>query len=193
MRPVARDAATTVDPYGGQSPRIHPSAFVAAGARIIGDVEIGEESSVWFNAVIRGDVHSIRIGRETNVQDNAVLHVTEVTHPLVIGDRVTIGHMAMLHGCTVEDLSLIGIGAIVLDGAVIGTQSFIAARALVTPGVVIPPRSMVMGSPAKVVRPLRPDELEGLVESARHYVQHARAYREGSPGAAVAGPDAQAR
>lgn len=167
----------TVIPFLGKTPRLHDTVYVAEGARIIGDVEIGPDSSVWFNTVIRGDVHSIRIGRETNVQDGSVLHVTEGTHPLVIGDRVTIGHMAMLHGCTVEELALIGIGAIVLDGAVIGREAFVGAGALVTPGVKIPPRTLVLGRPAKVARELRQDELDGLRESARHYAEHAREYR----------------
>jgi carbonic anhydrase/acetyltransferase-like protein (isoleucine patch superfamily) len=168
---------STVIPYLGKSPRLHDTVFVAPGARIIGDVEIGPDSSVWFNTVIRGDVHWIKIGRETNVQDGTVLHVTEGESPLTIGNRVTIGHMAMLHGCTVEDLALIGIGAIVLDGAVIGREAFIGAGALVTPGVKIPPRTLCLGRPAKPVRDLRPDELEGLVKSAQHYVDHARGYR----------------
>jgi carbonic anhydrase/acetyltransferase-like protein (isoleucine patch superfamily) len=168
---------STIIPYLGKTPKLHDTVFVASGARIIGDVEIGADASVWFNTVIRGDVHSIKIGRETNVQDGTVLHVTEGQHPLVIGERVTIGHMAMLHGCTVEDLALIGIGAIVLDGAVIGHEAFIGAGALVTPGVKIPPRTLCLGRPAKPVRDLRPDELAGLVESAKHYVEHGRTYR----------------
>ena len=169
--------STTVIPHSGKHPRIHETVFLADGARVIGDVEIGEDSSIWFNTVVRGDVHWIKIGRETNVQDNSVLHVTEGQNPLSIGNQVTIGHMAMLHGCTVEDLCLIGIGAVVLDAAVIGAESFIAAGALVTPRVVIPPRSMVMGSPAKVIRQLKPNELEGLTVSAQHYVEQARIYR----------------
>ena len=168
----------TVIPYLGKTPRIHETVFVAPGARIIGDVEIGPDSSVWFNTVIRGDVHWIKVGRETNIQDGSVLHVTENQHPLTIGNRVTIGHMAMLHGCTVEDLALIGIGAIILDGAVIGHEAFIGAGALVTPGVKIPPRTLCLGRPAKPVRDLRKDELEGLVKSAEHYAEHARSYRQ---------------
>jgi len=169
---------TTVIPFQDKRPVLHDSVFVAPGARIIGDVEIGADASIWYNVVIRGDVHWIRVGRETNVQDGSVLHVTEGQHPLLIGNEVTIGHMAMLHGCTVKDRALIGIGAIVLDGAVIGKEAFIAAGALVTPGVVIPPRTMCMGRPAKPVRELRPEELEGLKSSASHYVEMARLHRQ---------------
>jgi carbonic anhydrase/acetyltransferase-like protein (isoleucine patch superfamily) len=167
----------TIIPYLGKSPRIHESVFVAPGVRIIGDVEIGEDSSVWYNTVVRGDVYWIRIGRETNIQDGSILHVTENQNSLTIGDKVTVGHMAMLHGCTIGDLALIGMGATVLDGAVIGRESFIAAGALITPGVVIPPRVMVMGRPGKVVRELRPDELAGLELSAAHYVEAARNHK----------------
>ena len=168
----------TVMPFQDKTPKLHESVFVAPGARIVGDVEIGADSSVWYNTVIRGDVHWIRVGRETNIQDGTVLHVTEGQHPLLIGNRVTIGHMAMLHGCTVKDLALIGIGAIILDGAVIGTEAFIGAGALVTPGVVIPPRTLCLGRPAKPVRELRPEELEGLRTSAQHYVENARLHRQ---------------
>lgn len=169
--------SATVIPYEGKRPRLHDTVYVAEGARIIGDVEVGPDSSVWFNTVLRGDVHWIKVGRETNIQDGSVLHVTEGQHPLLIGDRVTIGHMVMLHGCTVEDLALVGIGSIVLDGAVIGREAFIGAGSLVTPNTRIPPRTLCLGRPCKPVRDLRPDELAGLVQSAQHYVDHARSYR----------------
>lgn len=169
---------STIIPYESKRPRLHDTVYVAEGARIIGDVEIGADSSVWFNTVLRGDVHWIKIGSETNIQDGSVLHVTENQNPLLIGNRVTIGHMVMLHGCTIEDLALIGIGSIVLDGAVIGHEAFIGAGSLVTPKVKIPPRTLCMGRPCKPVRDLRDDELKGLVESAKHYVDHARVYRQ---------------
>jgi len=161
-----------------KTPKIHESVFLAEGARIIGEVEIGEGSSVWFNAVIRGDIHWVKIGRETNVQDGAVLHVTPEWAPVFIGDRVTIGHAALLHGCTVEDGSLIGIGAIVLDGAVIGRESLIAAGAVVTPKTVIPPRSLVKGNPGRVTRELDVKEIEQISMTAEHYVEISREYRD---------------
>lgn len=169
---------STVIPYLGKTPKLHESVFVAPGVRIIGDVEIGAESSVWFNTVIRGDVHWIRIGKQTNVQDGTVLHVTEGQNPLLIGNSVTIGHMAMLHGCTVKDFALIGIGSIILDGAVIGKEAFIGAGSLVPPNMIVPPRVLCLGRPAKPVRDLREDELEGLRKSAEHYAEHARTYRQ---------------
>lgn len=168
---------STVIPYHGKSPRLHDTVFVAPGARIIGDVEMGADVSVWYNTVVRGDVHWIKVGAETNIQDGSVLHVTEQQNPLLIGSRVTIGHMVMLHGCTIEDLALIGIGSIVLDGAVIGREAFIGAGSLVTPNTMIPPRTLCLGRPCRPVRDLRPDELEGLVQSAAHYVEHGRSYR----------------
>lgn len=170
--------SSTVIPYQAKPPRLHDTVYVAPGARIIGDVELGADVSVWFNTVIRGDVHWIKVGAETNIQDGCVLHVTESQNPLLIGSRVTIGHMVMLHGCTIEDLALIGIGSIVLDGAVIGREAFIGAGSLVTPNTRLPPRTLCLGRPCKPVRDLRPDELEGLVTSARHYVDHARIYRQ---------------
>lgn len=145
---------------------------------MIGDVEIGEEASIWFGTVIRGDVNFIRIGDATNIQDRCVVHVTVDKHPTVIGDRVTVGHGAILHGCRVEDACLIGIGAIVLDAAVIGRHSFVAAGALVTPRTVVPPESLVMGAPATVKRKLSAEEIDNLEESARRYMKYASAYRE---------------
>src|SRR5947207_2396955 len=138
--------------YKGVTPIIAPSAFVAPGVHIIGDVHIGEHSSIWFNCVLRGDCYYIRIGEYTNIQDGTVIHVTTERSATFIGNRVTVGHSAVLHGCTVKDRSLIGIGAIVLDDVIVGEESFIAAGSLVTPGTVIPPRSMVMGAPAKIRR-----------------------------------------
>jgi len=144
--------------------------FIAAGAQIIGGVELGELSSVWYNAVIRGDLNHIRIGRETNIQDNCVLHVTTEL-PVIVGDRVTVGHGAILHGCVVEDDCLIGMGAIVLDGAHIGAGSVIAAGTLVRERMEIPPHSLVVGVPGVVKRTLDPSTIEMIREAGRHYVE----------------------
>ncbi|HTN53894.1 MAG TPA: gamma carbonic anhydrase family protein [Anaeromyxobacter sp.] len=174
---------TLIRRYGSASPRLHPSVFVAEGSAILGDVEIGEDSSVWYGTVVRGDVNSIRIGARTNLQDQTVVHVTTATHPTVIGDDVTIGHRVVLHGCTVRDRCLIGIGAIVLDGAVIGPDAMVGAGALVPPGAVVPPGTLVLGAPARAKRPLTPDELAFLPRSAASYVAYAARHRaeRGSP------------
>jgi carbonic anhydrase/acetyltransferase-like protein (isoleucine patch superfamily) len=163
-------------PFGGKTPKLGRDVFVASGAQLIGDLEIGDEASVWFNVVIRGDVHFIRIGARTNVQDNSTVHVTEGQSPCIIGADVTIGHNAIVHACTVEDRCLIGMGAVVLDKAVIGAESLVGAGALVTQGKVFPPRSLILGSPAKAERTLTAEELVGLRESAAHYVATARGY-----------------
>ncbi|MBE0599032.1 MAG: gamma carbonic anhydrase family protein [Desulfuromonadales bacterium] len=163
-------------PFRDFRPTIAPCAFVEASARIIGDVEIGAESSVWFNVVIRGDVNSIRIGARTNVQDGSVIHVTRALHTTRVGDDVTIGHNATLHGCAIGDGCLIGIGAIILDGAEIGAQSLVAAGTLVAPGTVIPPRTLVMGSPGRPKRPLTQAEVDHLAQSAVNYVGYRLAY-----------------
>jgi carbonic anhydrase/acetyltransferase-like protein (isoleucine patch superfamily) len=163
----------TVRTFGGKSPSVHASAFVADGAVVLGDVEVGAQSSVWFGCVVRGDVNSIRIGARTNVQDLTVIHVTSRTHPTVIGDEVTIGHRVVLHGCTVKDRCLVGIGSVVLDGAVVGPEAIVGAGALVPPGMVVPPRTLVLGSPAKVKRDLTDEELEALRRSADNYVEYA--------------------
>lgn len=159
-------------------PKLHASVFLAEGARIIGDVEIGRESSVWFNAVIRGDVHWIRIGERTNIQDNCVLHVTHKKYPLTIGSNVTVGHSAVLHGCTVQDYCLIGMGAIVLDHALIHSRSIVAAGALVQEGFEVPEGALVAGIPAKVKRSLKAEETELLERSAQNYVGYVKTYRE---------------
>jgi len=164
-------------PYKGRLPNVHPTAFVDASAQVIGDVEIGEESGVWMNAVIRGDVNDVRIGRRTNVQDGTIVHVQHHTHPTRIGDDVTIGHAAIVHGCTVGNRVLIGMGAIVLNGATIGEDTIVAAGALVTEGAVVPPRSMVMGVPAKVRRPLSDAEVQSILESAENYVRYRLDYQ----------------
>jgi len=165
-------------PYKGIVPSCHSTVFVAEGAMVIGNVEIGEESSVWFHTVIRGDIHRIRIGKRTNVQDNCTLHVTHI-HALEVGDSVTFGHGVVAHGCTIEDFCMIGIGSIVLDGAVIGTGSVIGAGAVVAPRTVVPPHSLVLGVPGKVVKTLAPESAIANRITADHYVEYAQTYRKG--------------
>jgi carbonic anhydrase/acetyltransferase-like protein (isoleucine patch superfamily) len=157
--------------YKGIRPTIADSAFIEDSANIIGDVHIGEHSSIWFNCVLRGDVFPIRIGHHTNIQDGTIIHVTGGEFPTLVGNQVTVGHGVILHGCQVLDGSLIGIGSIILDEAVIGEGSLIAAGSLVTPATIIPPRSLVMGSPAKVRRELTAEESERLNENWQHYVE----------------------
>ena len=165
-------------PYRGITPKIHPSVFIAEGAQIIGDVEIGAESSVWFNTVIRGDVHYIRIGERTNIQDNCVLHVTHNTYPLVIGSDVTVGHGAILHAATIKDRCLIGMGAKVLDDATVGSYSFVAAGSLVLEHFEVPEGALVAGVPARVKRMLSEEERQQIVQSAQNYVGYVKTYRE---------------
>ena len=167
-----------IRPFRGVSPKIAASCYIDPSAQVIGDVEIGERSSVWPNVTIRADVHSVRIGTESNVQDNSVIHVEHEIYPTIIGDRVTVGHSVTLHGCVIEDDCLIGIGAIVLNGARIGKGSVIAAGALVPERMEVPPGSMVMGMPAKVKRELRPDEVERFRENAQNYVEYRRLFME---------------
>ena len=165
-----------VMPWNGHHPKLGRGVFVASGAAVIGQVEIGEDSNVWFNTVIRGDVNTINIGARTNIQDNTTIHVTSKTGPTVIGDNVTIGHNAVIHACTIEDYCLIGMGSTILDGAVIRSNCFIAAGSVVTPGKEMPSGMMVMGSPAKPVRPLTQAELDFLRKSALDYVETAKSY-----------------
>jgi carbonic anhydrase/acetyltransferase-like protein (isoleucine patch superfamily) len=165
-----------VMPWNGHHPKLGRGVFVASGAAVIGQVEIGEDSNVWFNTVIRGDVNTIKIGARTNIQDNTTVHVTSKTGPTVIGDNVTIGHNAVIHACTIEDYCLIGMGSTILDGAVIRSNCFIAAGSVVTPGKEMPSGMMVMGSPAKPVRPLTQAELDFLRKSALDYVETAKSY-----------------
>lgn len=165
-----------VRPFAGKSPRVHESAFAVDDAIVIGDVEIGPDSSLWFGTVVRGDVNAIRIGARTNVQDCSVVHVTSGTHPTLVGDDVTVGHRVTLHGCTVKDRCLVGIGAIVMDGAVVGEESIVGAGALVPPGMVVPPRKLAVGAPARVKRDLTPEEIAHLSRSAANYVAYARQY-----------------
>jgi len=159
-------------PHRGRMPRVHPTAYIDSSAQVIGDVEIGEESSVWMAVVIRGDVNRIHIGRRSNVQDGTVVHVMKDTHATTIGDHVTIGHAAVIHGCTIEDRCLIGMGAILLNGARIGAGSIVAAGTLVVEGMEVPPQSLVMGSPGKVKRALTDAEVAGIQLYADGYVAY---------------------
>jgi carbonic anhydrase/acetyltransferase-like protein (isoleucine patch superfamily) len=167
-----------IRPFRGVHPQIHDSAFVEESAQVIGDVHVGEESSIWFNAVVRGDIHHIRLGNRTNVQDNSVIHVRNGTHPTILEDEVTVGHSVTLHGCYVERGCLVGIGSILLDDVHVGSHSIIAAGALVSPGTLIPPRSLVMGVPAKVKRTLTAEEVAGLEVFWKNYIEYTRAYKE---------------
>ena len=159
-------------PYKHRLPEVHPTAYIDQSAQVIGDVTIGEQSSVWMGVVIRGDVNYIRIGDRTNLQDGTVVHVMHDTCPTVIGNDVTVGHGAIVHGCTIADRVLIGMGAIVLNGASIGADTIVAAGSLVTERMVIPARSLVMGSPAKVKRPLNDAEVASIQEYADNYVRY---------------------
>jgi carbonic anhydrase/acetyltransferase-like protein (isoleucine patch superfamily) len=170
-------------PYRGQWPQLDASVFVDQSAQVIGDVTIGPESSIWMNCVVRGDVHRIRIGAQSNIQDGTIVHVMRGTHPTTIGDRVTIGHGAIIHGCTLEDRVLVGMGAIVLNGAVVGSDSIVAAGTLVPEGMVIPPRSLVMGSPGRVRREVSEDEAAMILDLADRYVGYRLDYMESSPSA----------
>ncbi len=172
--------------FGGKFPDVAASALVLDSAVVIGDVAVGEESSIWFHTVVRGDIHSITIGRRTNIQDLSVLHVRRDEGPVVVGDGVTVGHRAVLHACRVADSVLVGIGAIILDGVEIGSRCVVAAGALVPPGRIIPPGSFVLGSPARVVRRVTEGEIDWIRDSADRYVQYARQYRAQSGTAAIA-------
>jgi carbonic anhydrase/acetyltransferase-like protein (isoleucine patch superfamily) len=163
-------------PYAATWPTLGRRVFVADTARVIGDVVLGDETSVWFGSVIRGDVHHIRVGARVNVQDLSVIHVTTGVHPTVVEDDVTIGHRATLHGCTVRRAALIGMGATVMDAAEVGELAMVGAGALVTPGTVVAPRTLWVGSPARYKRPLTEAEVAHLSTSAAHYVTIAAAY-----------------
>jgi len=167
-----------IEPFQNLHPKIHETAFVAENAIVIGDVEIGEQSSVWFGAVLRGDVNYIRVGKRTNIQDGSIIHVSSKTHPTIIEDEVTLGHRVTLHGCYVETGCLIGIGAIILDGVRIGRNSLVAAGSLVTPNTQISPRSLVMGSPARVKRELTDDEIHNQARFWQNYTELLRIYKQ---------------
>jgi gamma-carbonic anhydrase len=164
--------------YRGRLPVVDPTAYVDLSAQVIGDVVIGPESSLWMNVVLRGDVNVIRVGARSNVQDGTVVHVMHDTHPTRIGDDVTIGHGAIVHGCTIADRVLIGMGAIVLNGATVGADSVVAAGTVVTEGARIPPRSLVMGAPGKVKRTLSDQEVREILEYAQNYVRYRLDYMQ---------------
>jgi carbonic anhydrase/acetyltransferase-like protein (isoleucine patch superfamily) len=166
--------------FQGIKPTVPTSCFIEDTGVVIGDVVMGENCSVWFHAVIRGDVNYIRIGDRTNVQDLCMLHVTHDTHPLLIGNDVTVGHSVVLHGCTIKDRVLVGMGAIVMDGAVIGEDSVVGAGALVVEGTVVQPKSLILGSPARIRRPVTDNELAWIKASAENYVKYAGLYLHGS-------------
>ena len=160
----------------GKQPQVAPTAWVADSAQVMGNVHIHADASVWFGSVVRGDTETITIGEGSNIQDGSVMHADH-GKPLVVGKHVTVGHMVMLHGCTIGDESLIGIGAVVLNGAKIGKNCLVGAGSLVTEGKEFPDGSMIMGSPAKVVRELPPEQIEGLRQSAKHYVANAHKFQ----------------
>ena len=170
--------------FGGRTPRVDPTAFVAPGAQLIGDIEIGPEASIWYNCVLRGDVNRIRIGARTNIQDGSVLHVDSPRpghpdgHPTIIGEDVLIGHLAMVHGCILRDRAFVGLGAIVMDGCEIESDAMLAAGAMLTPGKRIPGGQLWAGRPAKYVRDLSEADLQGMRAGVAHYVELARAHAE---------------
>ena len=170
--------------FGGRTPRVDPTAFVAPGAQLIGDIEIGPEASIWYNCVLRGDVNRIRIGARTNIQDGSVLHVDSPRpghpdgHPTIIGEDVLIGHLAMVHGCILHDRAFVGLGAIVMDGCEIESDAMLAAGAMLTPGKRIPGGQLWAGRPAKYVRDLSDADLQGMRAGVAHYVELARAHAE---------------
>ena len=168
--------------YKGIRPRVGERVYVDASAQVIGDVELGDHSSVWMNAVVRGDVHSIRIGPHTNIQDNCVVHVFKDLHPTVLADHVTVGHSVTLHGCSIGSYCLIGMGAIILNGAKVGEECIVAAGTLIPEGMVVPPRSLVMGLPGKVRRPITEEERTGLRTYAQNYYEYKETYLAESEG-----------
>lgn len=166
-----------IRPFRGVQPQIPESAYVDVSAQIIGDVHLGEQASVWCNAVLRGDMFYIRIGNRTNIQDNSVIHTRTNEKPTILEDEVTVGHSATLHGCYIEQGSLIGIGSIVLDDVRVGAQSLVAAGSLISPGTIIPPRSLVMGMPARVKRELSAEEVASLALFWQNYVSYIPHYK----------------
>lgn len=189
---MSRYPDVTIIPMRGKTPRIHDSAFIAPGCRIIGDVEIGPDVSIWYNCVLRGDVNSIRIGARTNVQDGTVIHCDSPDpgrtegFPTVIGEDVLIGHMAMVHGCTLEDRAFVGLSATVMNGCVIESDAMLAAGALLSPGKRIPSRQLWAGGPAKHLRDLTDEALVDLQRGVAHYVLNGRAHKEAVAAAASA-------
>jgi gamma-carbonic anhydrase len=173
---MLKSRAMIVVPFAGRKPRLGQGVFVAENVTLVGDVEIGNDCSIWFGTVLRGDVNHIRIGSRTNIQDNCVLHVTHDAWPTIVAEEVTIGHGAIVHGCTVKRGALIGMGARVLDGAVVGECALVAAGSVVSEGMQVPPRTLVAGVPAKVKRTLTDAEIERLEQSWRHYVEYKEKY-----------------
>ena len=164
--------------FRGKSPIIPDSCYISESVDLIGDVTLGENVSLWFGAVVRGDMHFITIGNRSNIQDNSVIHVTTDVSPTRIGDEVTVGHHAIIHGATIEDRCLIGMGTIIMDDAVIGEGSIVGAGAVVPPNMIIPPRSLVVGLPAKIVRQTSDEELEMIIERAQHYIDFSQEYKK---------------
>ncbi|UCH11289.1 MAG: gamma carbonic anhydrase family protein [Fidelibacterota bacterium] len=164
-------------PYNGAEPVIPASAFIAPSVDVIGDVILGEEASVWFGSVVRGDIHHIRIGARTNIQDNCTVHVTEHDYPTIVGDEVTVGHNVILHGCVIGDRCLIGMGAVVMDDVEVGSGSLIAGGAVLTPGTKVEGGSLYAGVPAKFRREVTAEEYQLIVDRAEEYVQMARVYK----------------
>jgi carbonic anhydrase/acetyltransferase-like protein (isoleucine patch superfamily) len=176
-------AGPTILPFFGKTPRIHDSAFVAPGARIIGDVEIGPDASIWYNCVLRGDINRIVIGARSNLQDGTIVHVeaagpADEGLPTLIGDDVLVGHMALLHGCVIEDRAFVGMGSTVMDACRLGGGAMLAAGALLTPGKAIPAAQLWAGRPARFLRGLDEEQLAGMLEQSRGYVENARRHRE---------------
>ncbi|MCZ8344244.1 MAG: gamma carbonic anhydrase family protein [Leptospira sp.] len=170
----------------GISPSLHPTSWVAPSADVLGKVTIGEESSIWFQCVLRGDVNSITIGKNVNIQDMTLVHVARDLYPVVIGDYVSIGHHATIHGCTLRDHSFVGMGAMIMDDVEIGEWSFVGAGSLVPPGKKIPPGVLIMGSPAKIIRDITDKEREIITRTATNYVKYKENYRkEGIGGTSV--------
>jgi carbonic anhydrase/acetyltransferase-like protein (isoleucine patch superfamily) len=167
--------------HQGKTPQIAPGAYVDPAATVIGDVTLAEDASVWPGAVLRGDVHSIRLGKRTNIQDNSVLHGMKDLYPVVLGDDVTVGHGVLLHGCTIESRCLVGMGAIILNNARIGTGSIVAAGTLIPENTIIPPGSLVMGHPGKVRRQLSADEQAGIDAYSERYVAYKKTYQAETP------------
>jgi len=182
-----------IRPFKGVWPRLGRSVFVDASAQVIGDVELGDHASVWMNAVVRGDIHSIRIGAYTNVQDNCVIHVQQDEFPESVGHHVTIGHLATLHGCAIERCCLIGMGATVLNGARVGEESILAAGTVVSEGADIPPRSLVVGIPGRVRRPISDRERDGILLAATSYAEYKDAYLAEPEAASPPGTPSQGR
>ncbi len=168
-----------ISAFNGIFPKVPQTAFIADDAIVIGDVELGENASVWFGSIVRGDVNFIRIGDRTNIQDGTVIHVSSKTHSTILENDITVGHRVTLHGCYIETGCLIGIGAIVLDGVRVGRNSLVAAGSLLTPGTIIPAGSMVMGSPAKVKRELTAEEIDGIAANVAKYVELSAIYKNG--------------